>query len=102
MLKHERRLNLWKKRLGRVPDEVWSDIEVEELILADNGLTEISEQIGGLKKLRMLDLGHNQLTHVPEALGEISGLRDFLYLHDNRFTSLPEALGRLKRLRYLN
>ena len=50
----------------------------------------------------MLDLGHNQLTRVPEALGDLEGLTDFLYLHDNRLTSLPSSLERLTKLRYLN
>jgi len=59
-------LNLWKKRLGRVPDSVWERAELESLVQADNELAEVSEQIGGLKQLRMLDLGHNHLTWVPE------------------------------------
>ena len=59
-------LNLWKKRLGRLPESIWAQTELEALVLADNELSEVSEQIGGLKKLRMLDLGHNQLTSVPK------------------------------------
>ena len=50
----------------------------------------------------MLDLGHNALTQIPEGLGDLNGLTDFLYLHDNRLTSLPSSLARLTRLRYLN
>ena len=34
-------LNLWKKRLGHVPDWVWERTELETLILADNKLMEI-------------------------------------------------------------
>ena len=75
-------LNLWKKRLGHVPDWVWERTEVETLILADNGLTEISERIGGLQRLRTLDLGHNQLSQLPGTLGGLVGLSGFLYLHD--------------------
>ena len=97
-----RHLNLWKKQLGCVPDYIWQQTELETLVLADNGLSEVSEQIGRLKTLRMLDLGHNELTRVPEALGDLDGLTDFLYLHDNRLTSLPSSLGRLTKLRYLN
>ena len=63
-------LNLWKKRLGHVPDWVWERTEVETLILADNGLTEISERIGRLQRLRTLDLGHNQLSQLPDTLGD--------------------------------
>jgi Leucine-rich repeat (LRR) protein len=68
-----RKLNLWKRRLGQVPESVWDQTELEALVLADNGLTEVSERIGQLKRLRMLDLGHNELTWVPEAIGELQG-----------------------------
>ena len=67
-----RHLNLWKKQLGRVPAFVWEQTELETLGLADNGLSEVSEQIGGLETLRMLDLGHNKLASVPEALGDLA------------------------------
>jgi Leucine-rich repeat (LRR) protein len=95
-------LNLWKKQLGHVPEWVWEQTGLETLVLAGNGLTEVSERIGRLKRLRMLDLGHNQLTRVPVALGDLDALTDFLYLHDNRLSSLPPCLGRLTTLRYLN
>ncbi len=95
-------LNLWKKRLGRVPDWVWERTELETLVLADNNLSEVSAKIGDLKKLRMLDLGHNQLTSVPDTLAGLDSLSDFLYLHDNRLTSLPASLASLTKLRYLN
>ncbi len=58
-------LNFWKQRLGTVPDSVWDQTDLETLVLADNELQEVSEQIGRLKKLRMLDLGHNRLVRVP-------------------------------------
>ncbi len=93
---------MWKKRLGRVPESVWDRAGLETLVLADNDLTEISGQIGRLRRLRMLDLGHNQLTAVPDSLGDLDGLSDFLYLHDNRFASLPASLQGLTKLRYLN
>ncbi len=56
-------LNLWKQRLGEVPDTVWDRTDLETLILADNGLTRISSRLGGLSQLRMLDLG--QRSHIP-------------------------------------
>ena len=31
-------LNLWKKRLGRVPESVWADTELETLVLAEQRL----------------------------------------------------------------
>jgi Leucine-rich repeat (LRR) protein len=59
-------LNLWKQRLGVVPESVWDRVELETLLLADNGLSALSPKIGTLTKLRMLDLGHNELTSLPE------------------------------------
>ncbi len=96
-------LNLWKKQLGHVPDSVWQQTDLETLVLADNNLSEISGQIVRLKKLRMLDLGHNQLTQLPYEIGDLPNLTDFLYLHDNhRLTSPPSSFENLTRLRYLN
>ena len=89
-------LNLWKKKLGRVPDSVWEQTALETLVLAENDLSEVSDKIGQLAHLRMLDLGHNQLTGIPETLGNVESLRDFLYLHDNQLTELPDSY-----LRYL-
>jgi Leucine-rich repeat (LRR) protein len=95
-------LNLWKKRLGSVPDSVWEQTELETLVLADNELSEVSEYIARLKRLRMLDLGHNKLARLPDGLADLDGLTDFLYLHDNQLSSLPTCLERLTKLRYLN
>jgi Leucine-rich repeat (LRR) protein len=62
-------LNLWKQNLGIVPEAVWERQDLETLVLADNGLREVSERLGGLRSLRMLDLGHNALASLPEAIG---------------------------------
>jgi Leucine-rich repeat (LRR) protein len=79
-------LNLWKRKLGHVPESVWEQRELETLVLADNDLTEVSGKIGDLQALRMLDLGHNAITKLPDELGNLAGLRDFLYLHDTRLS----------------
>jgi Leucine-rich repeat (LRR) protein len=84
-------LSLWKQRLGVVPDEVWLRTDLQTLVLADNDLTEVSERVGDLSELRMLDLGRNRLRELPISLGRLEGLSDFLYLHDNRLTQPPNA-----------
>jgi len=61
-------MNLWKKHLGYIPDSIWEHLEIETLVLAENDLTEIPARIADLKHLRMLDLGHNALTQLPEEL----------------------------------
>jgi Leucine-rich repeat (LRR) protein len=62
-------LSLWKQHCGQVPESVWEQSDLETLVLADNDLTEISERIGHLTHLRMLDLGHNALRSLPECAG---------------------------------
>ena len=47
-------------------------------------------------------MGTTCLRPLPEEMGELTGLRDFLYLHDNRLTELPGSLGGMTALRYLN
>src|SRR5947209_4521285 len=93
--KNPKDVNLWKQQLGTVPDELWDNLGMETLILADNALTTISPKIARLKNLRTLDLGHNKLSSLPESIGEVNGLRDFLYLHDNALHSLPSSFKKL-------
>ena len=50
-------LSLWRKALGVVPDDVWDRKDLQTLVLAENDLADISERIGELRGLRMLDLG---------------------------------------------
>src|ERR1051325_8338717 len=89
-------INFLKQPLERISESLWQDnTDVEILILAETGITQVPEQIGCLKKLRVLDLGHNRITRVPDSLGELTALTDFLYLHDNQLAALPDALGKL-------
>jgi Leucine-rich repeat (LRR) protein len=97
-----KQINLWKQGLTHVPDSVWEQTDAEVLILADNRLTEISPAIGGMRALRTLDLGHNEIAAIPAEIGELVQLDRFLYLHDNRLNALPASLANLRRLRYLN
>ena len=92
-------LNLWKKHLGQVPDSVWQQTEIDTLILADNNLSELSGQIGRLKRLRTLDLGHNQLTQLPDEIGALClGASVAPALFDVRpRTSSPSPLRRCAR-----
>ncbi|WP_317987136.1 hypothetical protein [Streptomyces kanamyceticus] len=77
--------------LPRVPSP--AGLTTPDRVFADNGLTSLSPEIGRLTRLRTLDLGHNALVAVPEELGKLSELTDFLYLHDNQLSVLPGALG---------
>ena len=73
---------------------------MQELDLSGNQLTSVPEALGQLSQLQRLDLSSNRLTSVPEALGQLSQLQR-LDLSSNRLTSVPEALGQLSQLQQL-
>jgi Leucine-rich repeat (LRR) protein len=63
---------------------------------------EVEERIerARLEGAKTLHLNGNQLTALPESLGQLTNLRE-LYLSDNQLTALPESLGQLTNLREL-
>src|SRR5260370_13808788 len=65
-------LNLWKQQLGEVPDAVWDRVDLETLILAENGLTRLSARLAGLQHLRTLDLSHNALVPAPNVFASFA------------------------------
>jgi len=64
-----------------------------ELRLGGCGLTEFPQEIFGLSEtLEVLDLGFNALSALPDDLGRLRRLR-VLFCSGNRFERLPPALG---------
>ncbi|MCP3924362.1 MAG: hypothetical protein GY714_17440 [Desulfobacterales bacterium] len=57
--------------------------------------------IGELKTLRYLDLGHNEMSDIPENVFGLEKL-EWLDLSKNSFNHIPEKLREMKNLRYLN
>jgi Leucine-rich repeat (LRR) protein len=84
--------NLWKQRLGQVPEAIWDETHLEALILADNDLLEISPRIGELSRLRTLDLGHNRLTELP-ASGPVRANRTGKRRTRNVWLSAGKTIG---------
>ena len=62
-----------------------------------NQLTHLPESIGNLSRLVGMDLNFNQLTHLPESIGNLSPLTK-LVVNFNQLTHLPESIGNLSRL----
>ena len=71
------------------------------LDLSGNQLTELPESLGQLTQLQSLDLSDNQLTELPESLGQLTQLQS-LDLSNNQLTELPEWLGKLRQLSSIN
>ena len=76
-------------------------ITVKTLDLGKNQLTRLPESIGQLKSLEFLHLNNNQLAALPESIGQLAFLR-YLYLDNNQLATLPESIEQLKSLQNLN
>lgn len=73
---------------------------VSDLDLSGNQLTALPESLGQLTALRTLSLDSNQLTALPEGLGQLTALRE-LWLSSNKLTALPEILAKCTTLQEL-
>jgi len=93
-------LNLNRKNLTVIPEDVFDLNELEELRLFQTNLKEISPRIGELKNLKKLYIGRNDLTTLPEEIGLLENL-EVLFIHFNEIDSLPSSIGQLKRLEHL-
>lgn len=76
-------------------------ITIKVLDLHHNQLTALPEDIGQLTALQVLNVERNQLTHLPHSVGKLSQLQT-LNAKDNRLKELPDTVGELRSLRTLD
>ncbi|XP_056165501.1 disease resistance protein RPV1-like [Syzygium oleosum] len=89
--------------LKELPEEVCELKELEELVLDDSGITEISTSIiGSLKKLKTLSAYRcESLREIPNSIGDLQNLQH-LNLSDSGIEKLPSAIGDLSSLQHLD
>ncbi|MGL5264348.1 MAG: NEL-type E3 ubiquitin ligase domain-containing protein, partial [Candidatus Rhabdochlamydia sp.] len=75
--------------------------KLKKLHLSNNQLTSLPESLGNLKALQQLKLNFNQFTNFPEFLRNLQTLT-ILDLSFNRITNFPEFLGNLQTLTLLD
>jgi GTPase SAR1 family protein len=71
------------------------------LDLSSNQLTALPDWLGQLTQLTNLNLSSNKLTTLPPSLGQLTQLTS-LNLSTNQLTTLPSSLRQLTQLTYLN
>ena len=76
-------------------------VNLQYLFLSSNEITSLPDSIGNISALQELDLSYNQLNSLPDSLTNITGLRE-LSLSYNQLSSLPENLGNINSLQLLN
>ncbi|NWU20740.1 LRCH1 protein, partial [Dyaphorophyia castanea] len=94
------RADLSKNRLTEVPTELCHFVSLETLNLYHNCIKVIPDAIVNLKMLTYLNLSRNQLSSLPACL---CGLPlKVLIASNNKLGSLPEEIGQLKQLMELD
>ena len=63
--------------------------DLQEIYLHNNGLSKLSNNLGDISNLRLLSLGCNQLSTLPESLRNRWSTFEVLYLGENRFIENP-------------
>lgn len=71
------------------------------LFLNSNQITVVPEGIGNLSSLIELSLSSNQITTVPDAIGRLTNLA-ILEMRTNQIAVVPDAIGRLSNLKELD
>ena len=72
----------------------------QQLNLRYNQVTTIPQEIGNLNNLQELNLSNNQLTTIPQEIGNLINLR-YIHLYNNQLTSIPQEIGNLINLQLL-
>lgn len=93
-------LDLSDYNINYLPPEIGLFTNLEKLWLQKNNLSSIPNSIGELKKLTHLSLEHNDLDELPEEFWQLSGLEK-LWLSHNRLDFLDADLGNLVNLQWL-
>lgn len=102
-----RRLYLGSNALTEIPAGLWLSPKLTVLVVAGNSLNDGAlpasrpAAVGELAPLRILSLGGEGITVLPDWIGEFSTLETLDVAHSS-LTQLPDAINNLHALRALN
>lgn len=94
------RLDLTRKRLRKIPPEIFEFTELRELTLNRNRIAEVPAEIAKLTKLEVLSMSRNRLKEFPPAICNLRALIT-LDLSDNELSRIPDEIHRLENLEEL-
>lgn len=93
-------LDLSKKKLKEVPQDVFKLKNLQVLNLSRNSIKELPAEISLLTNLQKLSLSNNKLKQLPASIGDLINLV-YLGLNRNLIEALPKEMGKLKNLEVL-
>lgn len=94
-------LGLAANKLTNLPQSLSNLAHLEVLRIEENALTALPEKIGCLHKLHTLTAHTNQLTSLPSSFAGLSNMQ-MLDLKKNRIESTTDCLSTLQRLKFLD
>lgn len=72
--------------------------KITSISIKEKGLKKIPESIDGrFIKLFQIILDKNQISNIPESIGEIDQLK-YIHISNNKLVSLPKSIGNLKNI----
>ena len=86
---------------GILPESFGDLVNLQNLSLNNNHLTQLPNSFGNLTGLTTIRLYNNKLTSLPANFGELNNLLT-IYLDNNLLTTLPANFGNLSHLSYLS
>jgi serine/threonine protein phosphatase PrpC/Leucine-rich repeat (LRR) protein len=92
-------LNVRRNRLTALPDAMASLVHLKSLDAGENELVDVPAGVFGAA-LELLELDHNRLAKLPDALGQCRALRR-LAVEQNALKALPDVVGNLAALEEL-
>jgi len=95
------KLNLRKTKLKKVPNEVYTLINLQVLNISKNKLVEIPKEIIALKNLEVLDVSANDIDTLYPEIGQLVNIRK-LILNQNVIAHLPSTIGNLTKMTFLD
>ncbi|PCI28791.1 hypothetical protein COB55_03450 [Candidatus Wolfebacteria bacterium] len=94
---NEIRIDLSDLSLNELSEKIGNLQDLTILNVANNNLETLPESIGSLKGLHSIGATRNRLSILPDSLVNLKNVQE-LMLSNNNFTSIPPVVGRMKRV----
>ncbi len=100
VLNGKKSVNISGLGLKTIPNELFDIVDLHELYLGKNQLSELPKEFAEFKLLRILSMQRCQLTEIPEVLFNLKNLHT-LNLSRNKIQTIPESIELLTGLKNL-